>query len=189
MLNLNKRLWVQQNVTRILLPIWVIWLAGAFYYFSSNDLVLFDPEDSLASASLDMSFDQDVVAYFNQRSLSTHKQVYHILDPNCHCNAISEDHRHALNQGTFNQAGYQTQSLPYRNFSNILPSSPAVVIFNDNNELVYMGPYSAGLSCNTSNSFVEAVFTQALKSDFLGAVIVHEAKGCYCQNNVSETAT
>ena len=166
----------------ILLPLWLIWLAVAFYYFASKDLVLFDPNDELASLSIDLSFDKDVVDYFQQRSIPTQNRVYHLLETDCRCNTISEAHRQDLNLGAFADAGYQTQVLPYQDFSDIIPSSPAVVIFNDNNELVYMGPYSAGLSCNSSNSFVEGVFKHSLVSDYLGAVIVHEAKGCYCQS-------
>jgi hypothetical protein len=180
---LNNRLtkWVSHNVITLLLPIWLVWLAIAFYYFASNDLVLFDPNDDLASLSQNMSFDQDVVSYFNQRSLPTQNQVYHLLDSSCRCNDISEQHRQDLNIGAFADAGYQTQTLPYQEFTDLIPSSPAVVIFNDKNELIYMGPYSAGLSCDSSNSFVERVFKHALVSEYLGATIVHEAKGCYCQ--------
>lgn len=181
---LNNRLtqWLQQNVIAVLLPVWLIWLAAAFYYLASNDLVFFDPNDDLASISKDVTFDTDVVAYFNKQSLSTKSQVYHLLDDNCRCNSISEDHRQGLDAGTFTDAGYETQILSYQPFSNLIPSSPAVVIFNDNDQLVYMGPYSAGLSCDSSNSFVERVFNYSLISEYLGAVIVHEAKGCYCQN-------
>jgi hypothetical protein len=177
--------WGRKNTLSILIPFWLIWLAAAFYYFASNDLVLFDPEDSLASASQDMSFDQEIVSYFEQHSLSTHKQVYHLLDENCRCNEISEAHRLDLNIGVFNDSGYETQTLSFKQFSNILPSSPAVIIFNSNNELVYIGPYSAGLSCDSSNSFVESVFKQSLISEYLGAIVVHEAQGCYCQNKKS----
>ncbi|TDF39764.1 hypothetical protein EYS14_09680 [Alteromonadaceae bacterium M269] len=175
--------WVSKRPIQVLVPIWLIWTALAFYYFASKDLVLFDPNDDLASMSGDMAFDSEVVALFQSRSLDTTKRVYHLLDDSCRCNSISEDHRQQLNFGAFAEAGYSAETLPYQPFSNVLPSSPAVVIFNERNELVYMGPYSAGFSCDSSNSFVERVFKHSLTSDYLGATIVHEAKGCYCNAN------
>ena len=44
-----------------------------------------------------------------------------------------------------------------------LPASPAVAIWDQRGELAYFGPYSEGLSCNSSNSFIEPIL-EALSS-------------------------
>jgi len=61
-----------------------------------------------------------------------------------------------------------------------IPASPAVAIWDRHGDLVYMGPYSIGMVCNSSNSFVEPLLDRLVRGD-----VVHPsgllAVGCYCR--------
>ena len=45
-----------------------------------------------------------------------------------------------------------------------VPASPAVAIWDRSGKLAYFGPYSEGLTCNSSNSFIEPIL-KALTKD------------------------
>jgi hypothetical protein len=60
-----------------------------------------------------------------------------------------------------------------------LPSSPAVAIWSRDGTLAYFGPYSAGLTCTSSNSFIEPVIEALLA----GRAVNNSntlAVGCFC---------
>ena len=60
-----------------------------------------------------------------------------------------------------------------------IPASPAVGIWDRTGKLAYFGPYSEGLTCNASNSFIEPI----LKALGTGREVnaTHTlAVGCYC---------
>jgi hypothetical protein len=60
-----------------------------------------------------------------------------------------------------------------------LPASPAVAIWDRQGNLAYAGPYSEGLVCNSSTSFVEPVL-DALSSGRDISSTNTMALGCYC---------
>ena len=60
-----------------------------------------------------------------------------------------------------------------------LPASPALAIWDRDGKLAYAGPYSEGLVCNSSNSFVEPVL-DALTQGRHVSLASGLAVGCYC---------
>lgn len=60
-----------------------------------------------------------------------------------------------------------------------VPASPAVGIWDHSGKLAYFGPYSEGLTCNSSNSFIEPIL-QALESGREVNATHTLAVGCYC---------
>jgi len=60
-----------------------------------------------------------------------------------------------------------------------IPASPAVAIWDRNGKLAYFGPYSEGLTCNSSNSFIEPIL-QALEDNRPVSATHTLAIGCYC---------
>ena len=60
-----------------------------------------------------------------------------------------------------------------------LPASPALAIWDRDGNLAYAGPYSEGLVCNSSNSFVEPVL-DALTQGRQVSLASGLAVGCYC---------
>ena len=60
-----------------------------------------------------------------------------------------------------------------------VPASPAVAIWDRSGKLAYFGPYSEGLTCNSSNSFIEPIL-HALTEDRPVNATHTLAVGCYC---------
>lgn len=124
-------------------------------------------------------------------------RVVHFWDPACPCNVGNQQHlaellEHHGPQGVqfyaVQKPGSQGQ-LP-STLSNLkplerlpgsehVPASPAVAIWDRGGKLAYFGPYSEGLTCNSSNSFIEPIL-QALSDDRPVNAINTLAVGCYC---------
>ncbi|HAD47546.1 MAG TPA: thioredoxin, partial [Idiomarina sp.] len=70
----------------------------------------------------------------------------------------------------------------YPELKTLLPSTPAVIIYNANRQLVYLGPYADGAFCTTETSFVEQLLPEInsnkLKAN--GGWVNTVANGCYC---------
>jgi len=126
-------------------------------------------------------------------------RVVHFWDPACPCNVGNQQHlaellEHYGPQGVqfyaVQKSGSQGQlpstlsslkplELPG---SEQVPASPAVAIWDRAGKLAYFGPYSEGLTCNSSNSFIEPIL-QALSDDRPVNAINTLAVGCYCPWN------
>ena len=99
----------------------------------------------------------------------------HFWDPACPCNVGNQQHlgeliEHYAPQGVefyaLQKPGSHGQlpdnlrqmkilsSLPG---ADQIPATPAVAIWDRSGKLAYFGPYSEGLTCNASNSFIEPI--------------------------------
>jgi len=124
-------------------------------------------------------------------------RLVHFWDPACPCNVGNQQHltelvEHYVPQGVEFYAvqkpgshgqlpstlsGLKTISvLPG---SEQIPASPAVAIWDRAGKLAYFGPYSEGLTCNSSNSFIEPIL-QALNEGRAVNATHTLAVGCYC---------
>ena len=125
-------------------------------------------------------------------------RLVHFWDPACPCNVGNQQHLAELIEHFGGPAGvdfYSVQKpgshgqLP-ANLSAIkaletlpgaehIPASPAVAIWDQSGKLAYFGPYSEGLTCNSSNSFIEPIL-QALTAGRPVDATHTMAVGCYC---------
>jgi hypothetical protein len=122
----------------------------------------------------------------------------HFWDPACPCHRETDAHlNYLISLYRFsNVAFYSVQkpgtqgevssflkgkltALPYLEGMESLPASPAVAIWDEQGKLAYAGPYSEGLVCNSSTSFVEPVL-DALSSGRSVSSTNTMALGCYC---------
>ena len=124
-------------------------------------------------------------------------RVVHFWDPACPCNVGNQQHLGELIEAyaplgvefyALQKAGSHGQLPDNLSRMKILtalpgadqvPASPAVGIWDSNGKLAYFGPYSEGLTCNSSNSFIEPIL-QALKSGRAVNATHTLAVGCYC---------
>jgi len=60
-----------------------------------------------------------------------------------------------------------------------IPATPAVAIWDRSGKLAYFGPYSEGLTCNASNSFIEPILKALAAGRAVNATHTL-AVGCYC---------
>lgn len=125
-------------------------------------------------------------------------RVVHFWDPQCPCNKETDAHlRYLINlHRNADVEFYSVQKpgskgeiapflqgrmkpLPGIQGMESLPASPALAIWDRNGKLAYAGPYSEGLVCNSSNSFVEPVLDALTKGRQL-SLASGLAVGCYC---------
>nr|WP_281362588.1 DUF6436 domain-containing protein [Marinifaba aquimaris] len=103
------------------------------------------------------------------------------------CSRLTQTQRGKIDQLAQEQGTIvQTLSLseqPWLRFW--LPSTPAIVMFDETEKLVYLGPYSEGWLCNSANSLVESLLPRLSKTVGSIAIVHSQAKGCYCSANSS----
>ena len=121
-------------------------------------------------------------------------RLVHFWDPACPCNVGNQQHlgeliEHYAPQGVefyaLQKPGSHGQ-LPdnLRSMKTLtalpgadqVPASPAVAIWDRSGKLAYFGPYSEGLTCNSSNSFIEPIL-QALQRRARGECHAHLGGG------------
>lgn len=128
----------------------------------------------------------------------------HFWDPGCPCNVGNQQHLAELVEqfatqgvefysvqkpGTSGQLPSTLSTLkPLEQLpgSKALPASPAVAIWDREGKLAYFGPYSAGITCNSSNSFIEPILN-ALTAGRTVNASNNMAVGCFC--DWAETTT
>lgn len=125
-------------------------------------------------------------------------RLVHFWDPACPCNVANQQHLAELIEhfGAQGVAFYAVQKpgssgqlpatlsalQPLAELPGAaqVPASPAVAIWDKNGQLAYFGPYSEGLTCNSSNSFIEPIL-DALASDRPVNASNTLAVGCFCE--------
>lgn len=130
-------------------------------------------------------------------------RLVHFWDPACPCNVGNQQHLAELTErfagdDANGQSGVKFYSVQKpgsqgqlaSNLDRIKPltglpgaehitSTPAVAIWDRQGRLAYFGPYSEGLTCNSSNSFIEPILLALLDNRTVNAT--HSmAVGCYC---------
>ena len=121
----------------------------------------------------------------------------HFWDPGCPCNVGNQQHLQELlerfadqpvafyevrkpgSQGGLPQPLASLKALEGLIGAEQLPASPAVGIWDQHGELVYIGPYSEGAVCSSDNSFVEPIVEAVLAGRKVRAT--HSlAVACFC---------
>ncbi|MDF9775756.1 DUF6436 domain-containing protein [Pseudomonas baetica] len=124
-------------------------------------------------------------------------RLVHFWDPACPCNVGNQQHlselveryaSHGVEFFAVQKTGSHGQlpgtlsslkSIDILPGSEQVPASPAVAIWDRSGKLAYFGPYSEGLTCNSSNSFIEPIL-QALDEGRAVSATHTLAVGCYC---------
>jgi hypothetical protein len=124
-------------------------------------------------------------------------RLVHFWDPACPCNVGNQQHLTEMVElfsakgveffavqktGSHGQLPATLSSLKTITVlpgSEQVPASPAVAIWDRSGKLAYFGPYSEGLTCNSSNSFIEPILN-ALTQDRPVNATHTLAVGCYC---------
>ena len=131
-------------------------------------------------------------------------RLVHFWDPACPCNVGNQQHltelvEHYVPQGVefyaVQKPGSHGQlpstlsslkTITVLPGSEQIPASPAVAIWDRSGTLAYFGPYSEGLTCNSSNSFIEPIL-KALNEGRAVHATHTLAVGCYCAWPVDPT--
>ncbi|MBV4461418.1 thiol-disulfide isomerase [Pseudomonas sp. COR58] len=124
-------------------------------------------------------------------------RLVHFWDPACPCNVGNQQHLTEMVE-RFSAKGVEffavqkvgshgqlpatlgnLKTITVLPGSEQIPASPAVAIWDRSGKLAYFGPYSEGLTCNSSNSFIEPILN-ALSEDRPVNATHTLAVGCYC---------
>ncbi|MHC8290092.1 DUF6436 domain-containing protein [Pseudomonas sp. XS1P51] len=131
-------------------------------------------------------------------------RLVHFWDPACPCNVGNQQHLTELveqyvpqgvefyavqkpgSHGQLPSTLSNLKTITVLPGSEQIPASPAVAIWDSSGKLAYFGPYSEGLTCNSSNSFIEPIL-QALNEGRAVNATHTLAVGCYCPWPVDTT--
>lgn len=168
----------------LLLVSWICLCLAALTYFALQQLRHFDPDNSLHISAMSTEFERQVEAHFKAKLGNVESTGIHIQAENCRCNFANNRHvdrlDKQLNQLSFRSVKLTTEQadLP----TQILPSAPAILIFNSEGKLSYFGPYSSGYFCNSANSLVDKLLARIATNLQQTPFIVSDSEGCYCNN-------
>jgi hypothetical protein len=164
--------------------VFILWLGltlVAAVYFISSRLTPFDPNMKLLGQESSAVMQHTVIQQV--REITTLKNlkntVVHFTSNDCLCTQYSDEHKAVINKkarlGGFNIINIKLSA----DLLTIIPSTPAILIVDDLDELLYFGPYSVGLACSESNGYVEAVL-QNYAQGHNSSLVISDVKGCYC---------
>ena len=172
---------LNKKITRYHYTVFVLWLGLTFTaatYFITGRLMPFDPKMKLSEYDSSAVI-QQVREIAALKNVDLSKAIIHFTSNDCSCTQYSEEHKLAINkQAKSDGFDIININLP-ADLLTIIPSTPAILIVGGLEQLLYFGPYSAGLACSQSNGYVEAVlqnYAQGYNSD----LVISDVKGCYC---------
>lgn len=161
----------------LLTAVWLTLTAVSAYYFVSKRIKPFDPNGILVNVRSEDVVKQ-LASIYPVTELSQ-KRVIHFIDPNCGCNQVPSEHKKNLDK-VFEGQGFNIDNVEVsESISSLIPATPSLAVL-DKGELVYFGPYSAGYSCSSNNSFVEVAMNN-YSQGFNPNLIVSNVSGCFCQ--------
>lgn len=170
--------------------LWIAALLAAFWWFEARYVRPFDQQTALF-AGAELRLPAELAGPGPIR-------LVHFWDPACPCNIGNQQHLaeliehfaplgvsfHAVqkpgSQGRLPATLSAMQTLAPLPGSAGIPASPAVAIWDQQGQLAYFGPYSEGLTCNSSNSFIEPIL-EALSAGRPVSASNTMAVGCFCQ--------
>ncbi|NQD96381.1 thiol-disulfide isomerase [Pseudomonas sp. CrR25] len=173
-----------------LAALWLASMLAAYWWFENRYLRSFDERAALFSGAA-LRLPEPLAGPGPIR-------LVHFWDPACPCNVGNQQHlaelvEHFAPRGVAFYAVQKPGShgqLPaslgaLRTLTQLrgaerIPASPAVAIWDRQGELAYFGPYSEGLTCNSSNSFIEPIL-EALAAGRAVNASNTLAVGCFCE--------
>lgn len=155
---------------------WLSFTIAAFGYAINDKLVRFDFDHKLEGVD-HYQLAMYLKPFINSSPNLSQNTVLHFSKPNCACQKTSEQHVNNLNklakENSFNVINVSI------NKHDIIPSTPAVAIMNNEGELIYFGPYGQGIACSQTSGFAQTMLNNYVRG-YSANVIIKEAKGCYC---------
>lgn len=173
----------------LLLCCWGVVMLFAFWWFEGRYLRSFSEQASF--------FDGNTLQLPDEIAGPGIIRVVHFWDPACPCNVGNQQHLSELisrfaPQGVMFRVVQKTGSRgdlpgslsalkPLHDMVGVdtLAASPAVAIWGRDGGLAYLGPYSEGATCTSSNSFIEPIL-EALIAGRSVKADNNMAVGCFC---------
>ncbi|MES2817482.1 MAG: DUF6436 domain-containing protein [Pseudomonadota bacterium] len=171
----------------LLALVWLLGMLAALWWYQMRYIRAFDEQVAQFSGA-ELRLPADLAGPGPIR-------LVHFWDPACPCNVGNQQHLAELIErfGPQGVSFYAVQKSgskgqlpaplgamqPLVLDAERLPASPAVAIWGRDGQLAYFGPYSAGLTCTSSNSFIEPILEALQKGRKVEAGNTL-AVGCFC---------
>lgn len=160
----------------VLVGLWLLLVIVSFIYLVKQRLVSFDEQSILINTPI-----SDMLQPLSKfRDGELQQTIFHFYDGQCSCTALTKDHKNVINntaiKDNFTIVNIDITTNPQFDF---IPSTPAILITDKDEKLLYVGPYSTGLDCSANNSLIEIVLSN-YRQGFSSPVITSDAQGCYC---------
>ena len=169
-------IWSRRCVQFYLLVGWLGFTLVAFRYFTFERLIDFDVDGLLLDINT-LAFEQQLsVDMFDGLALPVNS-IINFTDQECRCNKVSQIHINGL-KATARKHEFTVLDVNPKE-SELVTSTPSVAITNNSGELVYFGPYGAGVSCSKTNGLAQTALDNYIKGYSVN-MIVADVKGCYC---------
>lgn len=161
----------------------VIALAGLWWLIDAR-LVWFDSNGRLQHQASSPRFEPRLIQALKTHVADLESVVFHVRQEACRCNWRTQGHQSAISRRVAEQGGKNIVIDIDQNpaLQRLIPATPAIIIFDAKEQLIYLGPYADGAFCNSQTSFVEQLIpllTTSVNEDAHGWVNM-VAKGCYC---------
>ena len=166
---------------------WVGLTIGGLVYSSMQSQRDFDPQQTFAFAAMASEYPQAIVVSMSKQYPALTKTVVHIQQEDCSCNFSNNIHADRIDD-KLDKFRYRSLHVSASSFPAdiVLPSLPAIMIFDEQGGLGYFGPYSSGYFCSTNSAIVDRFLDNILLNTHLGSSVVSEGYGCYCPNKIAE---
>lgn len=166
------------------IALWLFISIAFLIYVELGRQVEFDVKGELERVAFTPAFQHRAEKVFASRVADLANTVVHIQQAGCGCNLANNIHvakiDSILSDFGFSPEYIQVTDLPIQF---IVPSTPAVAIFDHNAQLAYFGPYSSGYFCSSSNAIVDGFLSVIMRQQHHGPSVVTDGVGCYCSNS------
>ena len=129
---------------------------------------------------MDTEFDRRFTSLIEQTVGTSSGAVVHFTMDNCFCDYVAENHVTSVKKRASEQ-GFKNHVITLKSNNRFnIPSVPAIAVINQNGKLTYLGPYATGMFCSEGEGLVEQYIIDNTENNALGATILTDAQGCYC---------
>jgi len=162
----------------VICGVWLVLTIVAAIYFIQGRLADFDPEQRLTGVD-PISLMQSLSEIDQLKGRDLSDTIVHFTSKNCSCTQYSDNHKGEINQRAGVEGFKVINVVVSEKLAALVPSTPAILITNQQQKLLYFGPYSAGLACSASNGYVETVLGNYAKG-YSSSLVINDTNGCYC---------
>jgi hypothetical protein len=162
--------------------VWLTGCLGGLLWFSSNQLIEFDPKLKLSMALADIKFEEAFVNLLKDSNYDVRSTVIHFSESDCWCQTLAQKHVSKLSNEmqTFGFRNIYVNLSDLQSLGSYVPSTPALAIIDQHEKMLFLGPYSTGYGCLTANNVPEIILNKLNGPKHQNSLIITEAKGCYC---------
>jgi len=196
----------------LLIGLWFLLCSVLVLWLGSANKTEFDPRMRLSQALMSLQFESTIVDAISRISpAASYPRIFHITQGQCFCEWLAKPHQNSLNAWA-EQNDYSSQQLSlidHPQLAAYVPSTPAVIAIDKDQQLIYLGPYSRGSGCFAQSGEIDAqlkVWTEQSAgstgstgsagiaddadsadsansvANIKQAVVDTDASGCYCES-------